>query len=278
MYLSLNPVTTGGRPAWPEIARLTARVGFHGADLSLGPAMKQGVDATRALYEELRVKPASTNLPVDFRNDDAKFRVSLKRLEPAAQFAAAVNCPRMNTFISPSSDTPKEELRKILKERFQAISEVLARSKVRLGLEFIGPLHLRQAHPYEFIWRMNEMLAFTKECGPNIGLLIDIWHWHHAGATVSDILAAGKERIVNIHLSDAPNLPPDQIRDNERLLPGEGVINTLGFLKALDQIGYQDAISVEVFGRLKDKEPEEAARLAFQAADGVLRKAGLSQS
>lgn len=279
MYLSLNSVVTGGRPGWPEIARMTARIGFRGVDLSLGPAMKEGVDATRALFEELKVKPAATSLPVDFRNDDAKFRESLKKLEPAAQFAAAVDCPRMITFISPSSDTPKEELRKTMKERFQAISEVLARSKVRLGLEFIGPLHLRQSKPHEFIWRMNEMLAFTKECGPNVGLLLDIWHWHHAGATVSDILAAGKERIVHIHLSDAPNLPPDQIRDNERLLPGEGVINTLGFLKALQQVGYRDAISVEVFGRgLRDMPPEEAARLAFQAADGVMRKAGLAQS
>ncbi len=63
--------------------------------------------------------------------------------------------------------------------------------------------------------------------------------------TISCALA---NRIVTVHFDDAPNLPPEQIRDNERLLPGEGVINLTGFLQALQKIGYQDALSVEVFG------------------------------
>ena len=99
---------------------------------------------------------------------------------------------------------------------------------------------------------MNEMLDFAKECGPNVGLLLDSWHWHHAGATTQDIVHAGRDRIVHVHFNDSPQLPPEQIRDNARLLPGEGVINLVGFLRALQQIGYRDALSVEVFGRLKD--------------------------
>ena len=52
-------------------------------------------------------------------------------------------------------------------------ARILARYHVRLGLEFLGPLELRKAHKYEFIWRMNDMLAFARECGPNVGLLLD---------------------------------------------------------------------------------------------------------
>jgi sugar phosphate isomerase/epimerase len=278
MFLALNPVTASVR-GWHEFAGLTAKAGFHGVDVNLGAAMKEGVDATRALFDELHLKPAAASFPVDFKGEEERFRETLKKFEPQAQFAAAIGCPRMITWISPSSSTPKAELRKTLKDRFQAVNEILVKTNVRLGLEFIGPLNSRKKQPYEFIWRMDEMTAFAKECGPNVGLLLDIWHWHHAGATVSDILAAGKERIVHVHLSDAPNLPPEKIQDNERLLPGEGVINTFGFLKALEHIGYRDAMSVEVFGRgLKEMPPEQAALLAFKAADGVLRKAGLTQS
>ena len=32
--------------------------------------------------------------------------------------------------------------------------------------------------------------ALAKECGPNVGLTLDAWHWYHAGGTVADILAA----------------------------------------------------------------------------------------
>jgi sugar phosphate isomerase/epimerase len=181
------------------------------------------------------------------------------------------------TYIMPSSDTPKDELRQTYKQRFTESARILARYHVRLGLEFLGPLELRKAHKYEFIWRMNDMLAFAKECGPNVGLLLDTWHWHHAGATPDDIIAAGRDRIVHVHFNDSPNLPPEQIHDNQRLLPGEGVINLTGFLQALQRIHYHDALSVEVFGRTKDMTPEAAAKAGFDSALAVFRKAGVPQ-
>ena len=276
MYLSLNPTVVAGRVRWPDLARLAAKVGFPGVDVELSAAMTAGLAATRALFDELSIKPAAVNLPVEFRKDDAAFHKDLDKLDDASSFSAAIGCPRMITWIMPSSKTPKAELRALYLKRFSACADVLARSHVRLGLEFLGPLHLRQMEPYEFIWRMPEMLAFARECGPNVGLLLDVWHWHHAGATIEDIIKADKDGIVHVHFSDAPNLPPEKIRDDERLMPGEGVINLVGFLQALREIGYQDAVSVEVFGRgLKDMPPEEGARLALESARGVMRKAGI---
>ncbi|MCU1261258.1 MAG: sugar phosphate isomerase/epimerase, partial [Bryobacterales bacterium] len=245
MYLALNSVLVSNRVKWPEFARLAARTGFHGTDVMLSEAMAAGVEPTNKLLNELELKPAALNFPVEFRKDDETFRTSLLQLEDAGRFAAAIGCPRMVTYIGSSSETPKDELRRLYKKRFTESAAILARSQVRLGLEFLGPLHIRTRFPNEFIWRMNEMLQFAKECGPNVGLLLDAWHWHHAGATTADIVAAGKERIVHVHFDDAPDLPPDKIRDNERLLPGEGVIDLTGFLKALQKIGYQDGLSVE---------------------------------
>jgi sugar phosphate isomerase/epimerase len=278
MFLALNSVLISGRVKWPEFARLAAKVGFPGTDVALAPAMEAGATATRDLLAQLNVKPAVLDFPVEFRKDDAAFEAGLPKLKEAAPFAAAIGCPRMVTYIMSSSPIPKDELRRTYKARFTECARILAGSNVRLGLEFLGPLHLRKAFPHEFIWRMNEMLEFTKECGPNVGLLLDVWHWHHAGATTEDIIAAGREAIVHVHFNDAPNLPPEQIRDNQRLLPGEGVIDLVGFLRALQKIGYTDALSVEVFGRgLKDMPPEEAAKLGLTASLGVFKKAGVPQ-
>ena len=279
MYLSLNSQLTTGRVGWPDFARLAAKVGYRGTDVMLGSAFREGVTKTRMLLEQLQVRPAIIDFPVEFRKDEATFAESLKQLADAASFAAAIGCPRMMTYILSSSDTPKDELRKTFKDRFTRSAEILARSNVRLGLEFLGPLHIRKQFKYEFIWKMPEMLAFAKECGPNVGLTLDAWHWHHAGATTDDILAAGKERIVTVHFDDSPDLPPEKIRDNERLMPGEGVINLNGFLQALQKIGYPDALSVEVFGRgLKDMTPEEGARLGLERGRAALVKAGVRES
>ena len=278
MYLSLNSTLVSGRVPWPDFARLAARVGFKGVDVPLGAAMKQGYESNRKLLQELNIRPAVTDFPLEFRKDDAAFRATLPVLEDAAPFAAAIGCPRMMTYIMPSSTIPKDELRRIYKKRFTESANIMARSHVRLALEFLGPLHLRRMYPHEFIWRMPEMLEFAKECGSNVGLLLDAWHWHHAGATPADIIAAGKERIVHVHFDDAPSLPPEQIKDNERLMPGEGVINLTGFLKALQQIGYTDALSVEVFGRgLKEMTPEQGAKLGLDSARKVFRKAGIEE-
>jgi sugar phosphate isomerase/epimerase len=277
MFLSLNSVLLQGRVPWPEFARLAAQTGFPATDILLGPAMQAGASATNDLLAGLKIRPAVIDFPVEFRKDDAIFNASLAQLDAAARFAAAIRCPRMITYIMPSSDTPKEELRAIYKQRFTESARILARSNVRLGLEFLGPLELRKAHKYEFLWRMNEMLAFAKECGPNVGLLLDTWHWHHAGATPEDIVAAGRDRIVHVHFNDAPNLPPEQIHDNQRLLPGEGVINLTGFLRALQSIRYTDALSVEVFGRTKDMSPEAAAKAGLESSLAVFRKAGVPQ-
>lgn len=279
MFLALNGVPIGGGLSWPDFARLASQTGFRGVDLNLDAAMKEGVEKTRALLSSLSLKPAFASLPVEFRKDDAAFRPGLEQLEAAAPFAAAVGCPRMMTWISSSTDTPKDELRRMYKARFTECARVLARSHVRLGLEFLGPLHIRTAAKHEFIWKMPEMLEFAKQCGSNVGLTVDAWHWHHAGGTVDDIVKAGRDRIVVVHFDDSPNLPAEQIRDNQRLLPGEGVIDLVGFLKALDRVGYADSLSVEVFGRgLKEMRPEEAAKLCLESSRAVFRKAGIRES
>lgn len=243
----------------------------------LGPAMAAGAEATRQLLLSLSIRPAIIDFPVEFRKDDAVFREGLAKLADQAKFAAAIGCPRMITYIMPSSNTPKEELRATYKQRFSESAKILAGSGVRLGLEFLGPLHLRKAFPNEFIWRMNDMLEFAKECGPNVGLLLDSWHWHHAGAKPQDIINAGRDRIVHVHFNDSPNLPPEQIRDDQRLMPGEGVINLTGFLQALHTVGYSDALSVEVFGRAKDMTPEAAAKLGLESSLAVFHKAGVPE-
>ncbi len=277
MYLALNSVLINNRVPWPDFARVAAEAGFPGTDVMLDSAMKAGVTATKDLLAQLKVRPAAINFPVEFRKDDDTFVSGVRQLRTSGPFASAIGCPRMVTYIMPSNDAPYREIYPIYKRRFTESAKILADSNVRLGLEFLGPLQFRKAKPYEFIWRMPDMLEFARDCGPNVGLLLDSWHWHHAGATTNDILAAGRERIVHVHFNDAPNLPPEQIRDDHRLFPGEGVINLTGFLQALQKIGYTDALSVEVFNRLNDVPPEEAAHQGLSSSLAVFKKANVPE-
>lgn len=276
MYVSLNSTLTPGKIAWPEFARLAAKTGYGGVDLNLGAAMQEGVEATQKLLSELKLKPACCGCPVNVGRDEAAFKAGLEKLDDAARFAAAVGCNRMTAILPAGSRTPKDELLKTYRERYTAIASVLAKHNVRLGFEFLGPLQFRTRSPYEFLWRMNEVVDFCKQCGPNTGLLLDSWHWHHAGATVQDILNAGKSRIVTVHVADCAKLAPEDVRDNQRLLAGEGVIDLIGFFKALKQIGYVDGVSPEPLGRIPaGTPPEEGARMGLESTLSVMKKAGV---
>lgn len=276
MFVSLNSSLTRSMP-WPEFARLAGRAGFAGVDVSLDAAMKDGAAATRALLSAIGIRPGVINLPVRVAGEEAAYREDLKRLDAASPFAADIGCPRMVMVLPPSSETPKPEFRKILKDRLATVGGTLARSSVRLGLEFLGPMYFRTRAPHEFIWRMDEALEFAKECGPNIGLLLDAWHWHHAGASAADIVSAGKARIVHVHVSDARKQPPEDVRDNQRLMPGEGIIDLVAFFQALQKIGYTDAVSPEPIGRVpQDMSPEDGARLGLETTVKVMRKAGVT--
>lgn len=277
MILSLHGVVVGGRAGWPEVAEVAKKAGYPGVELPVPKAMERGAEAALGVLKNNGLKPGVVGFPVDLRKDDATFEKGMAELGPTAAFAAAIGCPRMATYIMSSAELPKAEQRKLLHGRLSRAAKVLAEHKVRLGLEFLGPLHIRKAMPYEFIWKMGEMLEFARECGPNVGLLLDSWHWHHAGATPADILKAGREAIVHVHISDAPSLPPEQIKDNERLLPGEGIIDFAGFFGALKKIGYNGAVSPEVFGRGLQKMPlAEAAQLTHDSSVAVMKKYGVA--
>ena len=63
MFVSLNGALTPRRQRRRKI-RLAAKTGYGGVDWDLGPAKTAGLDATKALFAELKIKPTITNLPM----------------------------------------------------------------------------------------------------------------------------------------------------------------------------------------------------------------------
>jgi sugar phosphate isomerase/epimerase len=175
MFVSLNGSLTRAMP-WPDFVRLAGKVGYGGVDVNLGAARKDGVEATRALLAEARVKPGIAGLPVQgwAGPDEAAFQESLKGLDAQAKFAQAIGLNRMMAVLSPGSPVPKEEHHELIKSRLGAIAGILAKSDVRLGLEFLGPLHFRTRSPHQYIWTLNDTVALAQEVGPNIGVVLGI--------------------------------------------------------------------------------------------------------
>jgi sugar phosphate isomerase/epimerase len=273
MYISLNASLTRTVP-WPDFARLAARTGYGGVDVNLNGAKAAGVPATVALLKDLQLVPTVAGLPVRLSGEDSAYKQDLEHLDDASSFLKDIGCTRMMAVLPPASALPKAEFRKIIKDRLVAIAGILTRFQVVLGIEFLGPLHFRTRQPHEFIWRMDETVQLAQECGPNVGIILDAWHWYHAGATGADIIAAGASRIVHVHVADAKRQPPEEVRDNQRLLPGEGVIDLVTFFRSLRQVGYAAGVSPEPIGRIPaEMSAEDGARLGLESTLAVMKRA-----
>jgi sugar phosphate isomerase/epimerase len=286
MFVSLNSALTSGKNVgWPEFARLAARTGYGGVDWSLGPAKAAGLEATKALFAELKIKPTITNLPMarplPFGGEQGAFQDALVTLADDAAFSSGIGCQKMMLVLSATGPLPKAEYRKVVVDRLTAVAQVLQKSDIRLGLEFLGVPQFRAARaggppPNPFIWTLPETVALAKDIGPNVGAILDVWHWHHSDGTPAEIASTDKSRIVHVHVSDAKAMPPEEVRDNMRVMPGEGIIDLVGFFQALKKIGYVDGVSPEPLGRVTpEMTADEAAKLGLETTLAVMKKAGV---
>ena len=285
MYTCLSPHAIHVQANDLDQAIAAARTGgFEGLEIPVAHVAdlidRHGPDAVRAKFADANVRPAAFGLPVEWRQDEARWRADLENLPRCARAAQALGVTRCATWVLPMSDErPLNENIRFHVDRFKPIAATLAEHGVRLGLEFIGPKTMRDSQKYPFLYRMFDMLDLGRKIGPNVGLLLDAWHLYTSHGTLDDLRKLKADDVVYVHVNDAPpGIPVDQQIDNVRDLPGAtGVIDIAGFLRALKEIGYDGPVTPEPFkNELKDL-PDDAARLKTvgNAMRDIFSKAGL---
>lgn len=113
----------------------------------------------------------------------------------------------------------------------------------------------------------------------DLAITVDPSHFVMTGDDVPALVRAWSERIAHVHLKDAVGRAGMADEDFWFLLPGEGAADWAGLLRALDEIAYAGAMSVEfesftVRERVFGGNVGEGARHARRLVDGVLRTAG----
>ncbi|WP_127498218.1 sugar phosphate isomerase/epimerase family protein [Paenibacillus glycanilyticus] len=225
-----------------------ARYGFQSVDLdAAGLIHTYGLEGARELLSANGISVGSCGFPVEWRTTDEAFRDGLPQLEEQAKAAAQLGCTASCTYILPATDVSPGIFTIQAVRRLRESANILNHYGVKLGLEFVGPHHLRTAWKYPFIYSMEDTLAFADAINaPNVGLLFDAYHWYTNGLGTEDIEKLSPEQIVHVHINDAKDISVEQVLDNDRVYPGEGVIDLPGFLRSLKKIGYTGAVAQEI--------------------------------
>lgn len=261
-----------------QLIELAGRYGFQAVDVDAASLIEQyGANNAKKLLQEHHVVIGAINLPVEWRDSNEVFLHDFQKLAAAAAAAKALGCTRCCTYILPSTDKKPASFMAEATRRLRLCAQVLGAYGISLGLEFVGPHHLRTRWSNPFIWTMQETLDWIEAIGePNVGLLLDCYHWYTNGLTKADITALRPEQIVHVHINDAKDIPVEEALDNDRLYPGEGVIDLSGFLQALHSIGYTGPVAQEILSlEIPSASPEELAARSKAAFDKVFAAAGL---
>ena len=140
---------------------------------------------------------------------------------------------------------------------------------LRFGLEYVSPKTSWTSAQHSFVHSLAETKELIAEIGrPNVGLVLDSWHWYNAGESTADLLTLSNKDVVACDLNDAPaGIPREQQVDSRRELPAAtGVIDVKGFLTALVQIGYDGPVRAEPFNAALRKMPKAEAVAATATA------------
>lgn len=246
----------------PAFVALAPRYGFGAVDAG-GQELEQwiaaeGAEAVQAYLRKHGVQIGAIGLAAEWRGSEEAFRQGLARVVQDAEAAAALGVTRCCTYVLPSTDMNPARFMALATRRLRTCAEILDAYGIRLGLEFVGPHHLRTRWAHPFIWDIPSTLDWIDAIGKrNVGLLLDAYHWYTSEATYDDIVRLSPDQIVHVHINDAPDVPVSEALDNGRVYPGEGVIDLASFLQGLHRIGYRGPVAQEILTHEPPTQPAE---------------------
>lgn len=273
MLLGFNGATTMRATLEQDVSAASA-AGFKALEIWAGKMnhylQSHTLDDLRALFTAHGMQPVSINSieHITFKGDGfAEIREQCRRY---SEIAEALGCDKIVVVPSPTPagatwDDIKRESIRVLGD----LAKIAAAHNLKLAYEFLG-------QPDCSVSTLAQCWEIVREANlPNVGLVLDTFHFYAGGSTLDSILQVAPDKIYILHINDAEDKPRATLTDAHRLLPGEGVIPLLDILGNLRTTGFDGLCSIELFrpGYWK-RNARELASDARAKTVALLKRAG----
>ena len=142
-----------------------------------------------------------------------------------------------------------------------------------------GVILAGEAHCGAAVDRSERALwVFEEVDSPSVGLHFDIVHFYLANEEIEDSVKAMYPITVHTHITDARKHEDGTF---DLLLLGQGDLDSVTYLKAMDEAGWTSYITLEVSARVWSKEdydPVEAAVFSYKTLDNAFKAAGVERT
>ena len=282
--ISLNPGIIGVKANFAQTLDYAIEYGYEAISPFTQEVMQSYSDVQLkeilAKMKSHHISYDSTNIPVEFRQDNIRFNDDFKKLRKFCETMEKQGATRINTWII--SSHPELTYNDNMKQHAYRLGEcakVMKDHGIMLGLEYLGTRPLVVAARYPFISSMKEGKELIGEIGQsNVGFVLDSFHWYCANESIDDIRTLKREDIIVVAINDArAGFTRETQVDGKRELPmATGVIPIKEFMQGIVDIGYDGPLRTEPFNQaLNDLENEEALRVNMEAIRKTLGTVGL---
>jgi 2-keto-myo-inositol isomerase len=222
-----------------------------------------------AFFKSAAIKPYAFNAleNITFRGPD-DYRQIKDDLKFLCEIGAKINCKQI--VVVPSFDIGAYTRTQIKEESVRVLHELADHAEkygMKLAYEFVGYPNCSVntfGQTYEIVKAVNR---------DSVGMVLDCFHFYAMGSRIEDLKLADPQKIFIFHIDDAEDLPIGALRDEQRLWPGDGVIDLDAILKTLRAIGYDEMVSVELFRpEYWDWEIEKAIRVGKEKTAALAGK------
>ncbi len=264
----LNTATTGEYPLRATID-LLAKHGYEGIEID---TTRLGEDLADRPLQDLKaqldgcgIEPAAL-MAFAFEpfGDHAN---EVERVRREGQAAARLGAPILLTYCACGlpEGVSEEEAFERAGEACAAYADAAAENGLAIALEPIGRAG--------FMPGPDEALRVAEASGrENVGIMMDTFHYYKSEVPMDRVRAVPPEKLLIVHVNDAPAGPPADLKDADRVYPGRGDMPLVEYLSILKhELGYDGFLSIELFNRSYWADTlETIVRQAKEGLDAVL--------
>jgi sugar phosphate isomerase/epimerase len=242
---------------------IAAEAGYEGIELWVSD-VRAYVDQGNSLAE-LRKIITSNSLSVESAigfaawivDDPDQRREGLIQMEKDMNMMAELGCKRIAAPPSGFNGTNLDYIQ--AGDRFRKVIELGRKTGVIPLLEFWGPSpvlhHLGQA-----------MYIAAASDEPDVHILADVYHLYRGGSGFNGLKMLNGNVLQIFHMNDYPgNIPREELKDSDRVFPGDGIAPMKEILKDLYNMGGAKVLSLELFNQSYwERDALEVARTGLQ--------------
>jgi len=221
-----------------------AKGGIKAAEPDLAKAreheQKNGRGSARKLMDDLGLTAYSSTNQLFWDEPTDKRTAALEDLRWKVEMAESLGATRIVIPSTASSDHKLEDYDQLY-EVLHQMGEIARPHNVALMLEFtrVSKLVNNVRTSLDVVRKVNH---------PNIRFMIDLYHFWAGPSKFEDLDYIKPGEIHHVHFADTPRLPPVEVAEQkDRAFPGEGIAPLQKILNKLVALGYNRALSLELF-------------------------------